>query len=1552
MKVYFLEVPADDLTEVDGKWVSEVVDFYRNNSYNNYSVVKSTYGFAPRKVTWIGARRSDTDTLLSWEEIEVLDEDFNTDSGIVENGRYIDTSGRIDIISYNASEYESVLSLTVYHSDSDDGTHYEDEWDYKGPVSISEEIALIDAERYGRLVFDFGDYGPSPMFLAYIRVEIDRPVMQPLYRSTRQLLDQFPEWMALSDVPPVQDTPELAEPTSLGGNFLNAIAGEWLDDIKRTLSYRDFQKHISTVDMNQMAWAYRVSKLPRFIVSITGVDDGVSVELTRTADQAEFRDAVNDDACYIDFNNDSLYTTKEYDEFLINDEVYVQELHQMWNYLDEIGLFVDLPRLRGEDNSEYQVRILDVYKNRGGVGVEQLKLALRRELSLWKYFGAAVDSDYEGATPEILDIEALEKMNDPNDPSRYFEPDGMPTTRFVELVDKMSYEFPTTWGRFHWGEAIWDLGGQEHAGYNVIPYRYDAEYYIYKIPPDDQGSPTSPLTYETLADADFFKIGTYTKLVRVVRRGVDIYHETTDVDPADVVLQPGDSLFFVGDDGVIIDFAETNNLQKVIITQSGVGDGNDLLVYRPDTIIGPREFGAQIKARGKEKVWRTEYPAVTFDLRVRGGGDRDVYDHPEKTVSFTLELTTDSGVYIHSFTMTAKHNADVQEFIDAAPNDPIASDATLATYEIFADDGQTSPEVEFRDSTTNELYNEDGRIPLEDITSVKLVQGEWQAGSYVFIETQDHFEAFFSLVPGTLLTYDSGPIDLPSELNEPIDDFGIEPTSIAEGAIVMRSRQLAAPQTIAWTSDEYPVQTMVVNGVAPYLAPNDVEFDIPPDYILWPDQAVTNRYIEFIIESVDTNDGGTFEEGQSSSTVPGAFTRDKDNNTVFLPADYILVDGSAGWVDGSKTLSETLADETVTISIDTIQALYPISFYVWELFETEYNTVLNGVVDENGPHRDGVPNPVGSTNFNFEVVENLRRDQFQNQIVPDSEEFIITWLGVESDNDRVIVWLDNNTVKPVHHEFGEYPETAIEEMYDEIEEIYYLSPVIVRARIKPEPDPQWNPQVHSGYFYEGNQEYYFYIDKKTEVAVSSEMVLEGIPRQGAPVIVTTGDGSGETLRQVAFVDESVEPAQLTLDNEEWLSGTGHDMLYASYADIYGITIEDEDGNAVQGDATASDNEVSTQVATEYGTKYLVRYRVNNSFFVDYDHIADGEQRARIVFDSAPATDYYITYENSLLDPAKPIDIPLNPLFSMRNEGFIFISHNEYTLDNIQVRLSPAQLLANDDDYMLITIDSLDSFGNPKAEQEFNLSTDFGTLEETTIVTDHDGFAVVTLYAVSMQSPPSTGTLTITGQGINATADFTVEQPAPVEPSLIAAPKHEKIQADGLSQNIVFGRVVGSDLQPVANQTVHWRQARSLYELFTETADAPDPVTTNDDGIFSVGPLTTSESEDSGYWFMKLEAEVEGFSIGDAVFWYEYPVVQLGVENTDGIPQQPVQMKIPVGTLPPYADTVKFPTSYDEQANPISEQLINILWEPPTWYAVPAWRQYQLGWDSHKVYKMM
>lgn len=1409
MRVYYLRFTRSDfLSTINGRWETPVVDLYQNNWYKNFSTLKARgYG--------INALGNNVWTGMEWVTVG-----SQTDSGVIQGGRFIDTSGPVDIVNF-VVESATETTLDVYVADSAT-SHFPDEWVATTGASQRGEINLSDQPRFAKFVLN-GDL--SDDVVLNVRIEIGPPVMTPMYAETRGVLDKFPKWMALREFENQPATPATATPVSVGGKLINAISGEWLDDVRGNLGWLNYQPYIDTVDLSQKAWVYRTDSPPAVIHSITGNGIGVGRALTLR----ELLEADDDEhVMWWDEGDNVLYSNQPYDTLLINGGTYTQEPHQTWNYVDEIGLSIDLPRLPLEDNATYKQRILDVYRNPPGVGIEQFKLALRRELNLWKYMAtpATPDSNYVGATPSILEIPDIEE--DVN----YVDADGLPTDKFIKLVDQLSKQYPTTWGRFKWDKALWDISGDDFQGYANLPYRMDA----------------TPLQSED--------------------------------------------------------------------TQSGVGDGNDLFVYKPDVVVGPHEFQAQLRIRGRQRTTQTEFPPLEFDFSIFGQADRKVYTNPPTTVWFTLEAQTlDPGAptYTAEFQMTATSDVDVDK--------PVPTSSSWATQDIF-DQADFTTLPFYLNTSGAPYYTVDGKIPALNINTMTLRRGRWDVGSQSYQNAPgDVFTAWLSTNPAGVVTYNAG-----------------SPSFAPASSGLRPSVQMASTQTSyvigKWLST--PINyTLRINDLAPFNVPNPVSMELP--VINWDNYLEATPNKQYVVQ-LNTKDG-------SPTPNYGVTLRGLDGVDTFLPSSYLQLNANSTWTGGNtKYLNGDGSITQVTFSSGT-GASYPIQGYVWVLFERQQNTTLKGVVDENGPWRNGEPQASGSTNYTF-TTANVTRNDFG---IPNTADYVPTWVGVDVAGDpQVIAWLDKNTItsavpNPYTLELPAAAGTSIQETLSG--GLYSFEPFVVRARLNPQPAQQWDPQVQSGWFYERDEEYYLYATPVTEYTTGATATLSGVARQGAPIIVKTDEAMPKELRQVSFFDDAASPTSLSLVNQEQIYGTGTTSLYLAYPGVHNVAVVDLTAGATPSlvSTSTSTNALRLTQPTNQDHLYGVTYMVTGSFYADNNYETNGRLATRLVFDSTPQTRYAITYEGSTFNPATPVNLPLSPLYSTMSEGFIFISHDEYTLDRIVVYLSPSKIIADGQDYMLLNVYSQDRYGNPKPNQTFTLSSTFGTFDSGTLTTDRDGYAAATLIAAATTNS-LTGAITITGD-ISTTVNFDIDPGTERGYRLLAAVSAEQIPADGQSQVVIYGKVEDPDFNPVPGAVVKWARARSIYDLFAATP-AQSQAIAGVDGTFTIGPFTASDAT-PGYWFTSLESDSAVPSgswdqVGDVVFWHEYPNARDGVENMSGLPKPPIQMATPIGTMPPYATPNTWPAYYDEATPWAPATPVTIFWLPPVWFIIRRHHHFQIG----------
>lgn len=1486
--------------QIDDKnksWLSPVIDLYDNESaesqlatpsYTNYSVTKSP-GYGTNLLhdnTWTGL------------DYEIASPATPTETGFVKAGRYVDESGRIDILDHfiELGEYEGsadiVPIVTVYTTDDPYESEWTEGWAVKENIAENRPIVLFGAKRYARFKIDFTTDIPDISDLdldLYVRVKINAPIQVPFYENTRGLLNKFPQWMDMREysstpTPLVYESGDgvvsnlvsiTATPFSVGGQVLNAVAGEWLNEIEQDLSYTALQQFIGTADLDQTAWVYYASETPEYVYRV----EGDYVELAHTVDLREFYEqSETDDAFWWDSDKDLVYLKRDYTLLTINGTEYTTSPQHVWNWFDEFGLTVDLPRHLLEDNETYRHRILDVYKNKPGVGIEAFKLALRRELNLWDAEGATPYSEYQGATPEVLEIEDLEHHTD------FFDYDGLPTDKMVKLVEDLAEQYPTTWGFFKWNKAFWDIGGIAERsddygqGYDVLPYRYDA-------------SPNLP-----------------------------------DIN-----------------------------------TQSGVGDGNDLYIHRPDEITGPREFNATMKLRGRYKSFREEWPKVTVEGYVYGRADRTIYSNPTITPWFTFRVETDDGdIYYH------EHQASVTSDVDV--NRALPSEGSYYSIQIFQE-GRTLPGLVWFDVSGNQ-YTTDGATPFSIATdSIRWL--EVHLGRY---ETTGGIPYWHSSPTDDL---DIWPAAEPNNSMNTVD--GATPTaltvvnpSIADTFIV-RSNETSSAVGY-WYSEKQPF-VVELNGEPPSNGYKDYVMPVPT--IVWDNYLEVTPNKKYIVELTSQNSDGSF----------GAWTEDSNGDSLFLDDVYIIVNGASAWnaTTGIQIFNQGSTTEFTWYTGESATPNYPISAPYWDLFEARADTAIYGVVDENGPWRNGIPSPPGNSNFNFSIV-NVSRADFG---IPDGVTYVPTWMGVEVDSDKVIAWLDSNVINPANDDDSvttTYPAGAIEEIFHGDTSAFYFDPFILRARLRPGISPEWYPSMNSGYFYDRQQEYYHYAHPGVETATANNFVLQDVARQGAPIIAYTVQESPATpyeYRQVSFYDSTPFSDGATVDtlslvNTQTVWGTGTNKLYLAYEDVYDVSVVRLDTNeSFSSDTFTSTNELTTSEDTDWDTQYDVTYTVRYSYYADNEYVHDDEtQRTRLTFASpgipSDATPVEISYETSRFDPATPIEVPLHTFYTTIDEGYIFLSYNEYTLTKVEVRLSPSKIIADGQDYLMITLRSLDEHNNPLPDQGFDLETTFGTfdLEQASpdggtisVITDGDGFAVAVLNSWPTTSSLS-GTVTITG-GVAATVDFkidVIEQDGVYR--LTALPTSDAVVADGQSKVAVYGRIEDSEYNPVPNATIYYRKGRSMHEVFTTAYDTtyvghdnatprwPDTGRTyaDSDGRFILGPFTAATPGSPGYWFLAAESwedatpsATPGYDpVGDVVFWYEYPDIAYGVNDSNNLPIQPVQYETPWFDVPQQATVNSFPVYYDDATPEAASTPGTALWDPPMWYAIQRYKQYQRG----------
>lgn len=465
MKSYKLRFTQADFTSKDGgTWRTPVIDLYDNSQYRNYSVRKSPNG----------------SNLLGDGTYTGLENP--SEIGFVDSGRFIDTSGVITIDGWR-TEVKQSLSAPVLHTlsiySTDDGSldpYYLhatptaiDDWAVRRNLVEGRLVLATNQYRYTFFELDITSEASIPSDFdieLIVTVLIQEPVVDGWFSGTRFILNKFPEWMAMREYDPADPYDEnKATPETVGGQLINAVAGQWVTELRNDITVQQLQASMEGLDPDAKAWVYKAIDIPDDVYSVTRPDDqslaqaGTLVDFYASSDSS--------DVYFLNSSTHELFTIQKYNKLKINGVEYEQEPHQVWNTFDDLGLVVDLRRLQLESNDSFSKRVIDSYINPPGTSRERLSKALRRELNLWQYEGATPDSNYEGATPGLLEISDIESSD------VYFNPDGTAKDSFYDLVEKLARKYPITWGLIRYGEALWDSQGVKREGYSLLEKTHD-----------------------------------------------------------------------------------------------------------------------------------------------------------------------------------------------------------------------------------------------------------------------------------------------------------------------------------------------------------------------------------------------------------------------------------------------------------------------------------------------------------------------------------------------------------------------------------------------------------------------------------------------------------------------------------------------------------------------------------------------------------------------------------------------------------------------------------------------------------------------------------------------------------------------------------------------------------------------------------------------------------------------------------------------------------------------------------------------------------------------
>lgn len=1488
--------------------------------------------------------------------------------------RFIDYSSRVDIISFKSqfTNYlgtsEPTFTLQMYESDSFDGP-----WMKSELSNDSGAIFLTNCKQYIKLeltiffenqeaIQDFG-------LLLFVDVLIHDISLPTISDSARSILSNFPTWTALYEDSLERATPELATPSSVGGKFLSSLVGEYLDDIDSHLNLQTLNAFISTADEDSIDWIYLTYAVPTAAISILGD----SVPLSRTGTLNEFYSSKKTDHVYYhNIIDNQIITLRKYETLSIDGNIYDQEPVLFFNEFDEFGARVGLRRLFLENNENYKKRILDVYNNLPSTDIEGLKRTLRRELDIWRAYGATPDSNYQGATPEILEISDIESS------TPYVKFDKSPDEKLFEFGKLINEKYPFSFGYVNWNEGIWDAAGTNFEGVNTVPSMYDSEkatqnYFqpgvgdLEDLLLGVENESFSTVSFDGYFKASGYKISSYDDVYSNIRIPIQYFGQYYYPNIPDPDASNPNSANPNSNGGVNLVYEIHLKAHNQYATPS-VFYKNFSYLDRQDFIV--KNYYSQNSPASPEynliKVFNSDgFSNPTLDFLEKTYG----YAYVNTDITPVTNSIEIDNINLIKLVAHAKWNQQTQQY----------ENVTNANYR-----------VAFNEHPSGYLVNPSFGTEFSIATpNINYLNANFKIGSTVY-GTKNVYGTTTKIQDEIFINKDNDISSTDDEvlILQNIKDNLVYPLgSVAQNLIVENVKSNPYPlygvvQALQVLEDAYGGRSI-----------NGFESDFPEYFI--PSSP------NIILETHNTSDASGIASSsqyfESATINYGSATKSLKIKTGLSATPYYPFKKPVWTVIGDQEAKST-----------------PIIFGYLDMFGNAYEQKEK--IEDSG--RAPNPNVVDSFVANY----NLNRNSFG---IPfsEAENYIITEINPISLNDEVVLSTSKSPVKSNTFSPAQLID-FIEEEYDSSIGNYKYSPVPVDAKPASSYDNNSlnifdnnSPSLKTGWLYLPDNDYYVYAKPVLDAYNGQffELDLSNVPTQAAPILVTSYNDNSTINYSETFFNDSSTPGNVTFYNEETLVGSDDLALYLSYANITDIYIEDsftgkvlvssplnpdfyiwtfvdENGNyvldledtglyyiTVSGLFQSGEviyyhlsnrfqilDSVTQQSIIVPGREYTITYKVNEAFYVERND-------KKLYLSSTPSEPslYNVVYESSEFLSSTPSGLSLNTIENPLDEGYVFISDKEYNFDSASVWVSPYKISNSEDDFIYVSIVSYDVLGNPKPNQTFRITGSYLAADQEYLTTNSNGFGKTIVRYTGGYSGVE---LTLSVQGISypsigahnnsQSSGFfeqfkidLVEQKTGTF-KLKAVSDKINIRANLIDSVYIKGYVRNNNVPPSSTPIIYWRKARTAYEAINEvdySVNSSIPgrsgvsgyVTADKYGNFNIGPFDSQNRTDPGLWFVAVETELGSTPsstpvtmYGDVVYWFE---------NYDNIHYSNESMPLPrfYTAIPLSGDEIikepKFKYKYvnhEYDASPSATPELN--WTPPKWFPISRYEQYQMG----------
>lgn len=237
----------------------------------------------------------------------------------------------------------------------------------------------------------------------------------------------------------------------------------------------------------------------------------------------------------------------------------------------------------------------------------------------------------------------------------------------------------------------------------------------------------------------------------------------------------------------------------------------------------------------------------------------------------------------------------------------------------------------------------------------------------------------------------------------------------------------------------------------------------------------------------------------------------------------------------------------------------------------------------------------------------------------------------------------------------------------------------------------------------------------------NKIKLSPIPQQYSPVIIHRMNNGIEDKNPMTNVFFSNDNGEFTLENKEVFESLGFKTLYLKYQDIdkYSLTVE-IDGNSTS-EYKITNNIIEFDNVIQEGSIITVKYKLKNSFCMNYDYYKDEANIEVHLFDRVIIDKVKVFYETNKTSSIKKLNgVCLNPIYSTAYNGYIYITDEYFEPSSVKIYPATNYVYANGSDEINVIIKVTDINNNPVENVQVDVTCIDGNIIKVFEKTDFNG----------------------------------------------------------------------------------------------------------------------------------------------------------------------------------------------------------------------------------------